>query len=66
MPPSKGVPSGPCIRASHTNMSSSLTGPAVIPSGGFVDSALYSPRRRRWAVLDAMEYNLLVMIDQDR
>jgi hypothetical protein len=40
------VPSGPWIRASQTNMSSSLTGPAVRPSGGSEESALYSLKRR--------------------
>jgi hypothetical protein len=46
MPPSKGVPSGPWIRASQRNMSSSLTGPAVMPSGGSDARALYSLKRR--------------------
>jgi len=39
MPSSKGVPSGPVIRASHSKKFSSFTGPATIPSGGFVDSS---------------------------
>ena len=52
MPPSKGVPSGPWIRASQRNMSSSVTGPAVIPSGGSEESALYSLKRRFAAGLD--------------
>jgi hypothetical protein len=34
-PPSKHVPSGPVIRASHSKKFSSLIGPAIIPSGGF-------------------------------
>lgn len=50
MPPSNGVPSGPWISASQYNMSSSETGPAVMPSGGLLVRARYSWRRRRWAV----------------
>jgi hypothetical protein len=46
MPPSNGVPSGPWMRASQRNMSSSLTGPAVMPSGGSEERDLYSLKRR--------------------
>ncbi len=42
MPPSKGVPSGPWIRASQRKISSSETGPAVMPSGGLLVRFLYS------------------------
>jgi hypothetical protein len=35
-------------------MSSSETGPAVMPSGGLLVRARYSWTRRRWAVEDAM------------
>jgi hypothetical protein len=54
MPPSKGVPSGPWISASQAKRSSSLTGPAVIPSGGDVRRDLYSEKRRFDATLEAM------------
>lgn len=54
MPPSKGVPSGPWIRASQRKMSSSETGPAVMPSGGEEVRSLYSWKRRRDAIVDAM------------
>ena len=46
MPPSYGVSSGPCIRASQTKRSSSLIGPAVMPSGGSCVRCLYSWKRR--------------------
>ena len=48
-PPSKGVPSGPCISASHVKMSSSVTGPAMMPSGGSVVRARNSEKSRREA-----------------
>lgn len=54
MPPSKGVPSGPWIRASQRKMSSSEMGPAVMPSGGLEVRFLYSWKRRREAMEDAM------------
>lgn len=54
MPPSKGVPSGPWISASQRKMSSSETGPAVMPSGGEEVRSLYSWKRRRDAMEDAM------------
>jgi len=54
MPPSKGVPSGPWISASQEKRSSSLMGPAVIPSGGDVRRDLYSEKRRFDATLEAM------------
>lgn len=54
MPPSKGVPSGPWIRASQRKMSSSETGPAVIPSGGEEVRVLYSWKRRLEAMEDAI------------
>jgi hypothetical protein len=54
MPPSKGVPSGPWISASQAKRSSSLTGPAVIPSGGDVRRDLYSEKRRFDATLEAI------------
>lgn len=54
MPPSKGVPSGPWMRASQRKMSSSETGPAVIPSGGEEVRSLYSWKRRRDAIVEAM------------
>jgi hypothetical protein len=54
MPPSKGVPSGPWISASQAKRSSSLTGPAVIPSGGDVRRDLYSEKRRFDATPEAM------------
>ena len=54
MPPSKGVPSGPWIRASQRKMSSSETGPAVMPSGGEEVRSLYSWKRRRDAIVEAM------------
>ena len=54
MPPSKGVPSGPWIRASQRKMSSSLTGPAVMPSGGEEVRFLYSWKSRREASVDAI------------
>lgn len=54
MPPSKGVPSGPWISASQRKMSSSETGPAVMPSGGEEVRSLYSWKRRRDAIEDAM------------
>ena len=54
MPPSKGVPSGPWISASQRKMSSSETGPAVMPSGGEEVRSLYSWKRRRDAIVDAM------------
>lgn len=53
-PPSKGVPSGPWMRHSQCSRSSSLTGPAVMPSGGLLVSARYSWSRRRCAVDWAM------------
>lgn len=40
------MPSGPWIKASQTNMSSSLMGPAVMPSGGSEERDLYSLKRR--------------------
>ena len=54
MPPSKGVPSGPWMRASQRKMSSSETGPAVMPSGGLEVRFLYSRKRRREAVEEAI------------
>lgn len=54
MPPSKGVPSGPWMSASHRNRSSSLSGPAVIPSGGSTLSDLYSEKRRLEATDEAI------------
>ena len=48
-PPSKGVPSGPSIKASQLKMSSSLSGPATMPIGGSVERALHSEKRRREA-----------------
>ena len=54
MPPSNGVPSGPCISASHTNMSSSVTGPAVMPSGGSEERPRYSLKRRLEAEEEAI------------
>ena len=54
MPPSKGVPSGPWMSASQEKRSSSLMGPAVIPSGGDVRRDLYSAKRRFDATLEAM------------
>lgn len=51
-PPSNGVPSGPWINASQMNMSSSVTGPAVMPSGGSEENDLYSLNRRLAAGLD--------------
>lgn len=55
MPPSNGVPSGPVIKHSQCNRSSSEIGPARIPSGGLLVRALYSWRSRRWAVDDAIK-----------
>lgn len=49
MPPSNGVPAGPSISASQINMSSSVVGPAVMPSGGSLVRLRYSTRRRFWA-----------------
>lgn len=40
------MPSGPWMSASHTNMSSSERGPAVMPSGGSEERPLYSLKRR--------------------
>ena len=54
MPPSKGVPSGPWMSASQRKMSSSETGPAVMPSGGLEVRFLYSRKRRREAVEEAI------------
>lgn len=48
-PPSKGVPSGPWIKASHLKMSSSLIGPATMPSGESVESVRNSEKSRREA-----------------
>jgi hypothetical protein len=56
-PPSYGVPSGPWIMASHRKRSSSLTGPAVMPSGGSVVRCLYSWNSR----LEATEFMLVVV-----
>ena len=58
MPPSKGVPSGPWMRASQRKMSSSEMGPAVMPSGGAEARFLYSEKRRRDATVDAIFRNL--------
>jgi len=49
-PPSKGVPSGPWMKHSHSKKSSSDTGPAQIPSGQSLTSCLYSCKSRRVAV----------------
>ena len=46
------MPSGPWIKASQWYMSSSVTGPAVMPSGGFVERFLYSWKRRFCATDD--------------
>ena len=54
MPPSKGVPSGPSINASQTKMSSSVTGPAVMPSGGSLVRVRYSWKRRLEATRSAI------------
>ncbi len=41
-------------------MSSSLTGPAVMPSGGEEVRSLYSWKRRREAMVDAMVFGFWV------
>lgn len=47
-------------------MSSSDTGPAVMPSGGFVDRFLYSWKRRFWATEEAMLTIVEVVSEEER